>query len=63
MSDDVKDFAYYAGAAERIIATIEEDTPSADMVATAAIAQVFATLATGAPKPETVSDWPMRDND
>lgn len=65
MSDDVKDFAYYADAAERIISGITEDMPVLDVAAVAACAQVFATLAAGAPKPdpEPVSDWPMRDND
>lgn len=52
MSDDVKDFAYYAGAAERVISTIQADWPTVDVAATAAIAQVFATLATGAPEPD-----------
>lgn len=52
MSDDVKDFRYYAGAAERVIDTIQDDWPTIDVAATAAIAQVFATLAAGAPKPK-----------
>ena len=51
MSDDVKDFAYYADAAERIISGITEDMPVLDVAAVAACAQVFATLAAGAPKP------------
>lgn len=51
MSDDVKDFAYYAGAAERVIATVEDGMPAVEVAAIAAIAQVFATLAAGAPEP------------
>lgn len=49
MSDDVKDFAYYADAAERILSGITEDMPVLDVAAVAACAQVFATLAAGAP--------------
>lgn len=56
MSDDVKDFAHYANAAERVIATIQDDMPTADVAVIAAIAQVFATLATGAPKSSTHVD-------
>jgi hypothetical protein len=52
MSDNVKDFAYYAEAAERVIDTIQDDWPTVDVAATAAIAQVFATLACGAPEPQ-----------
>lgn len=50
MSDDVKDFAYYASAAERVIATVEDGMPAVEVAAIAAIAQVLATLAAGAPK-------------
>lgn len=50
MSDDVKDFYHYANAAEQVIATIQDDMPTADVAVIAAIAQVFATLAAGAPK-------------
>lgn len=50
MSNGVKDFAHYADAAESVIATIQDDMPTADVAVIAAIAQVFATLATGAPK-------------
>ena len=50
MSDDVKDFAYYANAAERVIATVEDGMPAVEVAAIAAIAQVLATLAAGAPK-------------
>jgi hypothetical protein len=46
MSDDVKDFAYYADAAERILSGITEDMPVLDVAAVAACAQVFATLDT-----------------
>lgn len=72
MTDDVKDFRYYADAAERIISGITEDMPVLDVAAVAACAQVFATLAAGAPKRDQADDseedfrpggFPMRDND
>lgn len=63
MSDDVKDFAYYAAKAEETLARLPE-LPSADgKRLCVAKADVYARLACGAPKPEPKQDWPMRDND
>lgn len=71
MSDDVKDFAYYAERAEEQLqhsmgrdadgqpAMIGEGAKNRHVMR----ADVYARLACGAPKPEPVSDWPMRDND
>lgn len=63
MSDNVKDFAYYAAKVEETLALIPELISADGKRLCVAKADVYARLACGAPKPEPVSDWPMRDND
>ena len=62
MSDDVKDFAYYAAKAELALRS-SKSTSLEGAKLDIGRAEVYARLACGAPKPVPVPDWPMRDSD
>jgi len=71
MSDELKDFRYYADKAEHQLQLslghtedgtrllMDNETKTRHVMR----AQVYATLAMAAPKTDPKSDWPMRDND
>jgi hypothetical protein len=72
MSDDVKDFAYYAAKAEETLDRIPELVTAQGKALCVAKADVYARLAAGAPKRDQTDDseedfhpggFPMRDND
>lgn len=63
MSDEMKDFRYYADKAENLISGINGGTRPNEVAAWAAAAAVYAELAKAAPKAAPKRDWPMRDND
>jgi hypothetical protein len=62
MSDELKDFRYYADAAEATLELLTEMQNNDGKRNVIAKAQVYATLAKAAPKTEPKRDWPMRDN-
>jgi hypothetical protein len=64
MSDELKDFRYYADKAEESIQTslwAEDEPGQRDRYLKRAA--VYAELAKAAPKAEPKRDWPMRDLD
>jgi hypothetical protein len=64
MSDELKDFRYYADKAEWLLSSEQFDgKPLSHQTVMVEMAKVYAELAKAAPKVEPNSDWPMRDSD
>jgi hypothetical protein len=63
MSDELKDFRYYADKAEWLLSAEKFDgKPLNHQTVMVEMAKVYAELAKAAPKAEPERDWPMRDN-
>jgi hypothetical protein len=63
MSDELKDFRYYADKAEAYINMADDIPTIKGQQVVVAVAAIYAELAKAAPKTEPKRDWPMRDND